>query len=72
MAYGLQYYKSMMTKQIIKKGNQKMNNKLAKVIVKLRMVGEYDLANKIKKDHLENNLNNKAIEAIELARQILN
>ena len=49
-----------------------MNNKLAKVIVKLRMVGEYDLANKIKKDHLENNLNDKAIEAIELARQILN
>lgn len=49
-----------------------MNNKLAKVIVKLRMVGEYDLANKIKKDHLENNLNDEAIKAIELARQILN
>ena len=72
MAHGLQYYIYMITKQIIKKGNQKMNNKLAKVIVKLRMVGEYDLANKIKKDHLENNLNDKAIEAIELARQILN
>ena len=65
-------YISMMTKTTNKKGNKKMNNKLAKVIVKLRMVGEYDLANKIKKDHLENNLNDEAIEAIELARQILN
>ena len=49
-----------------------MNNKLAKLIVKLRMVGEYDLANKIKKDHLEDNLNDKAIETIKLAKQILN
>lgn len=60
------------------KGDNKINNTIAKVIVKLRMIGEYDLANKIKKDHLENNLNNEtietieAIEAIELAKQILN
>ena len=54
------------------KGEQKMNNKLAKVIVKLKMIDEFDLANKIKKDHLANNISDEAIKTIILASKKLN